>query len=71
MSDYKRKITFQDKEDSTIINSESKYVLTAENINEIKEVVNNLSDELANRLRFNHIFKFTRFNGFCTNICGG
>jgi hypothetical protein len=62
MSDYKRKITFQDKEDSTIINSESKYVLTAENINEIKEVVNNLSDELANRLRFNHIFKFTRFN---------
>jgi hypothetical protein len=62
MSDIKRRITFNDKEDSTILNPDSKYVLTASNINEIKEVVNNLSDELDNRLRFNHIFKYCRFN---------
>lgn len=58
----KRKITFDNKEDSVIINSDSKFVLTAANINEIKEVVNNLSDEIDNRLHFNQIFKYSKFN---------
>ena len=64
MSDnnLKRKITFNNKEDSVIINSDSKFVLTAENINEIKSVVNNLSDELDRRLRFNEVFKYAKFN---------
>ena len=64
MSDnnLKRKITFNNKEDSVIINSDSKFVLTAENINEIKDVVNNLSDELDRRLRFNEVFKYAKFN---------
>lgn len=62
MTTEKRKITFNDKEDSVLLNSDSKFVLTAANINEIKEVVNNLSDELDKRLRFNQVFKYLKFN---------
>lgn len=62
MNELKRKITFENKEDSINLNPDSRYILTANDINEIKEVVNKLSDELDNRLKFNHVFKFSRFN---------
>jgi hypothetical protein len=63
MSEYTlKRINFADKDDSVSLNSNSKFVLTANNINEIKSVVNNLCDEVENRLRFNQIFKYTKFN---------
>ena len=63
MSEYTlKRISFADKDDSVLLNSNSKFVLTADNVNEIKSVVNNLCDEVENRLRFNQVFKYAKFN---------
>ena len=56
------KILFNDKEDLININANSKNVLTAENINEIKSVVNSLIDDYATVLTYDQIFKYIRFN---------
>lgn len=50
------KITFKDKQDSWQRNEDSKYVLTADNINEIKNVVNSLSDEIGNSIKFSDVY---------------
>lgn len=50
------KITFKNKEDSWKRNENSKYILTAANINEIKEVVNALSDEIGESVKFSDIY---------------
>ena len=60
MPNKKLKIEFDDKEDSWILNSNSKYVLTADNVNEIKNVVNNISLELENMNLFSSIYKYVR-----------
>jgi hypothetical protein len=63
MSEYTlKRISFPDKDDSVLLNSNSKFVLTADNVNEIKAVVNNLCEEVENRLRFNQVFKYAKFN---------
>lgn len=60
MSDPKLKITFPDKEDSWALSQNSKYVLTAENVNEIKRVVNGISTEIEGMNMFSDIFRFVR-----------
>lgn len=50
------KIAFKDKQDSWQRNEDSKYVLTADNINEIKHVVNSLSDEIGNSIKFSDVY---------------
>lgn len=50
------KIVFKDKQDSWQRNEDSKYVLTADNINEIKNVVNSLSDEIGNSIKFSDVY---------------
>ena len=51
------KINFENKESSVITNS--LYILNAENINEIKDVVNNLIDYFEETdFKFNDVFKF-------------
>lgn len=57
-----KKITFENKEDIVNLNSDSKFVLTASNVNEIKDVVNSLSDDLDNRITISEIFRYFRFN---------
>ena len=54
------KINFNDKADSWELNNESKYVLTAKNINEIKKVVNELSNELSESLSFSDVYAYLR-----------
>ena len=61
MSDWKLKITFQDKQDSWVLNNNSKYVLTAGNVNEIKEVVDNISDTIGGLNLFSDVYKYARF----------
>ena len=61
MSNELRKITFEDKEDLINLNSDSNKILTAANINEIKDVVNNLIDNL-DVLTCDKVFKYIRFN---------
>lgn len=61
MSNDNPKITFNNKQDSYILNQNSRFVLTADNVNEIKNVVNALSDKLSNVGKFSHIFKYIRF----------
>lgn len=62
MSNILNKITFEDKEDLINLSSDSNKVLTAANINEIKDVVNNLIDSYINILSYDKIFKYIRFN---------
>lgn len=62
MSHISRKILFNDKEDLININNDSKYVLTAENINEIKDVVNSIVDDYNDILTYDSFFKYIRFN---------
>lgn len=62
MSHTLTKILFNDKEDLVNINADSKYVLTASNINEIKDVVNNIIDNFNEILTFDKFFKYIRFN---------
>jgi hypothetical protein len=67
----KLKIEFENKEDSWLLNSNSKYVLTAANINEIKEVVNNISTELESMDLFSSLYKYVRIiipDGFANGI---
>lgn len=60
MSDNFPKITFNDKADSWELNSDSKYIITADNINEIKRVVNELSDSLSDALVFADVYSYLR-----------
>ena len=62
MSHSLTKILFNDKEDLININADSKYVLTASNVNEIKDIVNSLIDEYDSILTYDQIFKYIRFN---------
>ena len=50
------KITFNDKQDSWQRSEDSRYVLTAGNINEIKNVVNALSDEIGSSIKFSDVY---------------
>lgn len=50
------KITFNNKESSLNINSE--YVLNALEINEIKEVINNISKKIDSQVKFSRFFKY-------------
>lgn len=63
MSDeLKLKIEFNDKKNSVLYNEiNEKYLLTAENINEIKEVVNNLSDSLSSYVKDVDVLKYLTF----------
>lgn len=51
-----KKITFADKESSLKINSQ--YVLSAPEINEIKKVINNISNEIDLQLKSSDFFKY-------------
>lgn len=62
MNNTLNKISFNDKEDFVNYNEDSKYILTAANVNEIKNVVNDLIDEFSNILTYEQIFKYIRFN---------
>ena len=62
MSNILNKITFEDKEDLINLNTDSNKVLTADNINEIKNTVNTLIDDYYNILTYDQIFKHIRFN---------
>lgn len=61
MSINTRKISFLDKQNLNEVNENERYVLTAENVNEIKSVVNELSELLANRLVWSDFFKYIHF----------
>ena len=54
------KIEFPDKKDSWNLNSDSRYVLTAENVNEIKRVVNSLSGIFLKQLTFDEVHSYIR-----------
>ena len=56
-----KKITFDYKEDDNIINPSSTYIVTADNVNEIKDVVNNLVDEASGVVSPLQLFKYFRF----------
>lgn len=59
----KYKITFDDKADvNELISGDSRYILNADNVNEIKDVVNSLSDLLSGILTFSRFFKYFRLN---------
>lgn len=61
-SEPKLKITFNDKQNSILYNNiNDKYLLTAENINEIKNTVNNLSDSLSSYVKSSDILKYLTF----------
>ena len=54
-----KKITFENK--SSSLNIDSKYIITSENVNEIKDVINNISDiieewKLSDKLKYKYIF---------------
>ena len=58
----KLKIEFNDKQNSILYNdTNEKFLLTAENVNEIKEVVNNLSDSLSSYVSESAILKYLTF----------
>ena len=56
------KIKFQNKEDAISLNPSSTFILTADNINEIKRVINGLSDFLSVAVDYLQIFRYFRFN---------
>ena len=58
----KLKIEFNDKQNSILYNdTNEKFLLTADNINEIKEVVNNLSDNIIGFVNESDILKYLTF----------
>ena len=50
------KITFDDKKDSWSLGKDSPYVLSAKDVNEIKEVVNSLSLKLEEAVTFSELY---------------
>ena len=57
-----KKITFNDKENAVNLSDDNRYTLTAEDINEIKDVVNSLSEDLQVEIDKEFLpMKFARF----------
>ena len=55
------KITFEDKIDSWALSAQRDFMLTAGDINEIKRVVNSISDEIQGADNFSGIYRNARF----------
>ena len=61
-NELKLKIEFNNKQNSILYNNTNeKFLLTADNVNEIKEVVNNLSDSLSSYVSESDILKYLTF----------